>query len=473
MDDIGNRGRLLFASLPSAGLINPLLAIVQELVRRDADLWFACTDERADEIRRIGGGAGGAGPVRFVSLGRYRPHLWPANWDQATLRAMTTGRRVRDFAAFMDTNVDHEYTEELYRRMLAAIDEVRPDLIVADSCTGWAIDAAMRRGIPYVLTIAVPVSSFYVDLLPWGYPTPGSGLPARMSAVQRVDNVRYRLGVRAVMASPRRLRPALAALQRRKAEGLPNAAGIPSHYARAAADVLGCSVFGLEYPFPAETPNLHMVGAVLPGDADDVTADPSLDAWLDAHPSIVYIGFGTFMRPSAGQVAALVEVARRLGPRHHVLWKLDETRQRMLPADLPANLRVEAWLPSQLAVLAHPNVRVFFNHGGGNAFHEGLAYGKPLLVMPFWMDCNDFAARAADSGAGLVVRNVDRPDVDDIVNKITRLATEPAYRQRAEHWAAELRAAGGSTAAADIVQRRLGLLGPAVGAASADRTTSS
>ncbi|MEV0730526.1 glycosyltransferase [Polymorphospora sp. NPDC050346] len=472
MGDDGTRGRLLFASLPSAGLINPLLAIAQELARRDADLWFACTDERADEIRRIGGGANG-GPVRFVSLGRYRPHLWPANWDQATLRAMTTGRRVRDFAAFMDTNVDREYTEELYRRTLAAIDEVRPDLIVADSCTGWAIDAAMKRGIPYVLTIAVPVSSFYVDTLPWSYPTPGSGLPARMSPRQRAENVLFRLGTRAVMASPRRMRPALAALQRRKAEGLPNAAGIPSHYARAAADVLGCSVFGLEYPFPAASPNLHMVGAVLPGDSGDITADPSLDAWLDEHPSIVYIGFGTFMRPSAGQVAALVEVARRLAPRHHVLWKLDETRQRMLPGDLPANLRVEAWLPSQLTVVAHPNVRVFFNHGGGNAFHEGLVHGKPLLVMPFWMDCNDFAARAADSGAGLVVRNVDRPDVDDIVNKITRLVTEPAYRRRAEHWAGELRSAGGSVAAADLIQRRLGLLGPAAGAASADRTTSS
>jgi polyene glycosyltransferase len=468
----GMRGRLLFASLPSAGLINPLLAIAQELVRRDADLWFACTDERADEICRIGGEATG-GPVRFVSLGRYRPHLWPANWDQETLRAMTTGRRVRDFAAFMDTNVDRQYTEELYRRTLAAIDEVRPDLIVADSCTGWAIDAAMKRGIPYVLTIAVPVSSFYVDTLPWSYPTPGSGLPVRMSARQRVENVLFRLGTRAVMASPRRMRPALADLRRRKAEGLPNAEGIPSHYARAAADILGCSVFGLEYPFPAASPNLHMVGAVLPGDSGEIAPDPSLEAWLDAHPSIVYIGFGTFMRPSAGQVAALAEVARRLAPRHHVLWKLDETRQRMLPADLPANLRVEAWLPSQLEVLAHPNVRVFFNHGGGNAFHEGLVHGKPLLVMPFWMDCNDFAARAADSGAGLVVRNVDRPDVDDIVNKITKLVTDPAYRERAEHWAGQLRSAGGSVAAADLIQRRLGLLGKASGAASADRTAPS
>ncbi|MFD2767490.1 glycosyltransferase [Micromonospora eburnea] len=471
MTDGSARGRLLFASLPSAGLINPLLAVAQELVRRDAQLWFACTDERADEIRRIGADDG-EGPVRFVSLGRYRPHLWPANWGQRTLRAMTTGRPVRDFAAFMDTNVDHEYTDELYRRMLATIDEVRPDLIVTDSCTGWAIDAAMKRGIPYVLTIAVPVSSFFVDTLPWSYPTPGSGLPARMSPRQRIGNVLYRLGTRAVMLSPRRLRPALAALQRRKAEGLPNAAGIPSHYARAAAAVLGCSVFGLEYPFPDVPPNLRMVGAVLPADSGPVTPDPDLDAWIDAHKSIVYIGFGTFMRPSAGQVQALVEVARRLGPRHHVLWKLPEAQQRLLPAKLPANLRVEAWLPSQLAVLAHPHVRLFFNHGGGNAFHEGLVHGKPLLVMPFWMDCNDFAARAADSGAGLVVPNVDTPDIDEIVLKITKILNDPAFRTAAEHWARELRSAGGSTAAADVILDSLDRPGPVTDSAPADQTTS-
>jgi polyene glycosyltransferase len=64
---------------------------------------------------------------------------------------------------------------------------------------------------------------------------------------------------------------------------------------------------------------------------------------------------------------------------------------------LPTNLRIEHWIPSRLGVLAHPNVRVFLTHGGGNGFHEGIYFGKPLLVMPFWLDCCDFGVRAIDA----------------------------------------------------------------------------
>jgi polyene glycosyltransferase len=163
------------------------------------------------------------------------------------------------------------------------------------------------------------------------------------------------------------------------------------------------------------------------------------------------MGFGTIMRPSRRQVRALVDVCAALSPEHQVLWKLPVSAQGFLPAVLPRNLRVEGWVPSQLAVLAHPHVRVFFNHGGGNSVHEGLFFGKPLLVMPFWLDCHDFAVRVVDSGAGLSVRHVDEPDRDDIVGKLRRLLGEPVFRERAEYWAGRLRAAGGAAAAADIV----------------------
>jgi polyene glycosyltransferase len=445
--DPGISGRVMFASVPSAGLINPLLAIAAELNERGIDdLWFASMDERRRDIESIPG----KGKVHFVSLGSYKPELDSAQWSDEILGSMTTGRRLRDIAVFLGVNTDHDYTAQQYHRTLREFKRIRPAFAVIDLCTPWAIDAAMTAGVPFALSAPVPASGMYMERLPWSYPTPFSGLPRDMTVSQRVANAAFRLGIMALLFHPRRLPGMIAAMRQRKAEGLANPSGLPSKYADAAVCVLAYSVFGMEYLFPAP-PNLEMVGTAIRPDPPGTTDDDDITRWLDQHDSVIYIGFGTIMRPTRQQVEALTEVCRRLGPRHHVLWKLPPAQQQLLPHDLPPNLRVESWLPSQLAVLAHPHVRAFFNHAGINAIHEGLYYGKPQLVMPFWMDCYDSAARAVDSGAALGVQHRDNLDIADITAKLTTLVSNPDYAQRARTWADTLRQAGGISTAADLI----------------------
>jgi len=227
--------------------------------------------------------------------------------------------------------------------------------------------------------------------------------------------------------------------------------GRQSRYADGAVAVLAHSVFGIEYPFPNIPGNLRMLGAIIPRDIDTEVTDDDLARWLDTHESVVYAAFGTIMRLAPQQIQAIVDVAGRLGPEHHVLWKLPRSRQHLLPSELPPNLRVESWVPSQPAVLAHPHVRVFFNHGGGNAIHEGLHFGKPQLVMPFWMDNLDNAARIVDSGTGLALSHARDLDAGDIAAKLARLLDERGFRSSAEDWSRQLRAAGGVVAAADEI----------------------
>ncbi|MFD2767236.1 glycosyltransferase [Micromonospora eburnea] len=440
-------GRILFAALPSAGLINPLLAVAAELAERGVDdLWFASTDDRRDDVAALPG----TGPVRFVSFGRYKPELDPTKWDDAVLRSMAGPSRLRSFAAFITRNIDHGYADQQYRRALAVLDQVRPALAVIDLCTPWAIDAAMTRRIPYVLTVPVPVSGVYSERLPWSYPTPFSGLPAAMTTTQRIANVLFRIGTRGVLLRPGTLLPMVAAARRRKAAGVRNPAALPSRYADAAAAVLVTSIFGLEVPFPVDD-RVRMVGPIVRSEEDGIPAGSELGAWLAAHPSVVYVGLGTIARVSQRQVAGVLELAARLGPEHHVLWKLPRDQQRLLPAELPPNLRVESWVPSQLGVLAHPSVRVFVNHGGGNAVHEALAFGKPQVVMPFWMDCHDLAARVTEAGAGRTVPYAAQDLGDRLTDAVTTVLREDRYARRAEFWAGELRAAGGVRAAADVV----------------------
>ncbi|MGH3374564.1 MAG: hypothetical protein ACRDP6_07485 [Actinoallomurus sp.] len=122
-----------------------------------------------------------------------------------------------------------------------------------------------------------------------------------------------------------------------------------------------------------------------------------------------------------------------------------------LPRDYPTALSgfPRQMTPSQLDVLAHPNVRVFFNHAGANSFHEGIHFGKPLLMRPLWFDCDDIAVRAADSGIGLVVDPTETIDPDDVVSNLTRPLTEDSFRERAEHRAERQHATSGVRTAAD------------------------
>ncbi|RLK09555.1 polyene glycosyltransferase [Micromonospora sp. M71_S20] len=444
-------GPLLFASVSAHGQLNPLLTVAGELSRRRVDgLWFATTDDARAEIDALTVDA----PVGFASLGAASRRAMLADWDDETYDALTSGAKLRSYAAFVRQAFDTGFLTEQFERTLAWVDELRPRLMVIDVNSFGAIDAAGLRGIPYVLSVPFPVSALFLTELPWRYPTPFSGLPRTMTAGQQVRNVLFRLGRLAASSQPAVARAYLSYVRARRAAGVRRPAGMSPHYLDRATDIVNYSLFGLEHPFERAPRSLRMVGTVVPPLPQAGPEGDELRDWLDSRDSVVYIAFGTIARLRAAQVAAIVDAAARLGPRHHVLWKLPTAQQALLPADLPANLRIESWLPSQLDVLAHPHVRAFFSHGGGNSVHEALRFGKPLLVTPFWLDCYDIAARVVEAGAALPLRHRERPDPAEIAAKLDELLTGAAARERAAYWAERLTEAGGTEAVADLVLKR-------------------
>jgi polyene glycosyltransferase len=442
-------GPILFACTGHAGQINCLLRIAGELSRRRVSgLWFAAADERSTDIDRAINGS----PIHAISCGTHDaiegffndPAFYAAfaNHRPRTAKSiLTVVRRLFDPARL---------TAE-YQQMLAHIDRVQPSLMVIDTGTLGAIDAAMERRVPFVLSVPSALSSFFEGLLPWDYPGSGSGLPRNMSAAQKLANLWYRLKLRSGVLAEFVIFPLI---NPRKARGASssNLVGRVGRYIDNATAIFCYSVFGIEYPFPAAPKHLHMLGTMMPDLSIKRDDSNELLQWLDRHPSVIYVGLGTLVRLSTAQLAVLISAFERLGPNHSILWKLSESQQALLPRkELPGNVRIERWLPSQVDVIDHPNVRVFLTHGGGNGFHEGIYCGKPLMVMPFWNDCFDFAARAIECGLGLAL---DRPPdftADEVTKKIEQLLRDSRFRERAEHWGMQLRKAGGVNRAADLI----------------------
>lgn len=447
---------ILFVSLPESGLLNPLLVLAGELARRGVpDLWFATDEPRRADVLALADGSA----VEFASLGEVFSELSAVSWSDEVYREVTQPDRFRAHRAVIHQSYRPDLQAEKYRRLAAVVDKCNPALMVIDCVSSFAVDLALTRGIPFVLSVPFLPSNVLTSHSPFGssytpkdFPVPHSGLPYPMGFGQRLANRLFKLRTLALFFNPAMGKVLSEDARLRKELGLPK----PSPMTRIdrAEMVLCNSVRELDYPF--EMPGkVKLVGAMVPPLPESTRAadDTGVMDWLDAQSSVVYMGFGTITRLTRPQVAALVEVARRLDGRHQVLWRLPAEQQHLLPPkeQLPDNLRIESWLPSQLDVLAHPRVGVFFTHGGGNGFHEGVYFGKPLVVRPLWVDCYDQAVRGRDFGISLTL---DRPqDIDpaDVVDKLTRVLGDGSFRERAERIGALQRAAGGRTTAADLL----------------------
>ncbi|MFH8385219.1 glycosyltransferase [Kitasatospora sp. NPDC018058] len=447
---------ILFVSLPESGLLNPLLVLAGELTRRGVpDLWFATDEPRRAEIL----GLADRSAVEFASLGDVFSELSAVSWSDEVYRQVTQPSRFKAHRAVIHQSYRPDLQAEKYRRLAAVVDKCEPALMVIDCVCAFAVDLALTRGIPFVLSVPFLPSNVLTSHSPFGpsytpgdFPVPHSGLPYPMSFGQRLYNRLFKFRTLALFFHPTMGKVLSEDARLRKELGLPK----PSPMTRIdrAEMVLCNSVRELDYPFDIPG-KVKLVGAMVPplpeASPDD---DPTgVMGWLDVQSSVIYMGFGTITRLTRAQVADLVEVARRLDGRHQVLWRLPAEQQHLLPPrdELPGNLRVESWLPSQLDVLAHPKVEVFFTHGGGNGFHEGVYFGKPLVVRPLWVDCYDQAVRGRDFGISLTLDRPQDLDPDDVVDKLTRVLGDRSFRERATRVGEAQRAAGGRSAAADLL----------------------
>ncbi|QWF84519.1 4'-demethylrebeccamycin synthase [Amycolatopsis sp. CA-230715] len=439
---ISRRGPILFASEAHAGPITPLLAIAGELGSRGgAGLWFASTDDREADVERLPG-------VGFASLGEPRPDLSPANWDDATYNRVNSASRLGSFAAFLRQFFDPAHVLGMYQRALALIDEIEPSLMVIDSNCVGAMDAAMTRGVPYVMNSAPHVSHLYPERLPRHFPAVHSGLPLPMTPGQRLVNSTFKVLRLGVLLNPATIGDSVRYVRRRRALGLRNPSGLSSRFADSAAAVIGNTLFGIEYPFPVPD-NVRMLGPMVPSGGAGLASHPGLAGWLAERSPVVYVGFGTTMRLSPAGLAKVLGTMAAFRGRYRFLWSLNAAQQSLLPEAPPDNVRLATWVP-QTEVLAHPNVMAFWTHGGYGANH-GLHFGKPLLVTPDSWETRDFGVRFANSGAALLVDNIRRVPPAELTARLDRLLTEDGFRSRAEYWQRRFEAAGGVTAAADLV----------------------
>lgn len=426
----------LFVSVPLVGHITPLLRQAEELARRgwlvkiasgEAIQLFVETD------RCVAQG------VRFENLGR----LTQFHDEVSRFEISSANERFFSKTSLEIINVLWLIWDNYFDRLMEVVRKERPDVMIVDFATRAGVDVAEAEGIPIIINnpdLLITVSIAYLPPA-CGVPLPYLGHSIHHMPWHRrwsYPLLRWFSGLFIEATVGRKLN------QLRALRGLNK---LTMNQAWAKHQVMVDSAFGLEYVRPLP-PNITMVGPMLPTTVEPLP--PDVETWLNEDLPVVYVNLGTIAFASANQIDRMYKAFETAPFR--VWWILRPEMHKFLPDAIAANIRMNSWGPSLLAILQHDNVQAFVSHCGINSVHESMASGTPIVGIPMLADQFDMAMRVKDAGVGLFVDKLSFSP-EELRSTINRVVSEPTFIEAIPAIQESFKQAGGISYAADLIEQ--------------------
>jgi MGT family glycosyltransferase len=392
---------------PAVGHVNPSLALVRELVRRNIQVTYY-TDE---DFRAAVEGTGA------------RWHPYPPNTISARdiAEATRTGGPLGVVAQALPA------VETLVPFLVGRLRAQRPDAVAFDSNAIWGRMAASSLDLPKI--------SFMTTLML------GTADFKRLTAREWMASLLPMLA-----DLPRVLRARRRVVRRFGKHLYPPAPTLPMR-----GDV---TIFPIPPEFQPSHPlideHCHFVGPMIDPARRDETMDAELATHLGGSEPVVLVSLGTLHAGTDDFFRGCFTVLADL-PARIVLAVGSNTDSKRIGRP-PANMLVRQSVP-QLGVLAR--AAVFVTHGGMNSVLEGLANGVPLVVLPQQVEQLAIGFAVAERGAAVVLRhNLSNRPVPpaELRAAVDRALTEPSQRAAAKAMADNLFVGGGAAAAGEVIQ---------------------
>lgn len=440
--------RVVVLAIGSRGDVQPYLALARGL-------------------RHVGHEVTLAAPPNFAALAQaYHVPFTPVGPDWRALLAaqefetiVETGRWLRGLPRL--AQAVRLAVEQLLHEAWAATEGA--DALVATVIGPLGFSLAERRGIPYIEAAMQP-------LTPTGaFPSAAVGLPIPLGPVanrlshQLLEQLFWQL----YRGHINRFRRRVLGMAQLSFWG-------PMDVIRQAGTIRLYAFSPLVVPRPADWPAATVItGYWLLPSPPNWSPPPRLQAFLDAGPAPVYVGFGSMFGRDPVGTSALVLRALALSGQRGVLARgwggLDQAAQ------LPETMFLidEAphdWLFPQMATIVH--------HGGAGTTGAGLRAGVPTVVVPHVFDQAFWAERVAALRVGPQPIPRQQFTAEHLAAAITEAVGNPQLRATAGAVGVQIRAEYGVANAVDQIHRALGHTAQAtvvpaytqVGTASPERT---
>jgi zeaxanthin glucosyltransferase len=165
---------------------------------------------------------------------------------------------------------------------------------------------------------------------------------------------------------------------------------------------------------------------------------------LDGRP-LIYASLGTLQNRLAHVFRIIAEACVNLDAQLIISFGHP---QAILPDDFPGNPIIVGYAP-QLALLQRATLLI--THAGLNTALEALMLGIPMVAIPITHDQPGVAARIEHIGVGEQVA-LKKLTAEKLRSAVQRVLGASSYREKAKHWANELKKINGPELAAELIE---------------------
>ncbi len=410
--------KILIASTPAAGHVNPMLAIARILMTDGHDVTIYTGSAFRDRVEAAG--------AKFFSLppdADVDPTDPFARFPE--LKVLPPGpdwlRVVME--RFFVENIPAQHAD-----LQKLLQSFGPDVIVGDDCFFGVLPmllGARSKRPPIVLC--------GTSILHWpredGAPL-FLGLPPATTPKQRAEYAAVARDFHEVVDRPvgLRLNKLLKELGARPTSMtlFHSSVGLADAY-------LQLSVSSFE--FPRDIPrSVHFVGTppIIPGQVPP----PPWAHELDGSRKVVLVTQGTVANHNFNLLVGPTVAALADEPDILVVATAGGRPIEAIPGPIPSNTRVSSYLPFEWLL---PKVDVLVTNGGYGSVNQAMSFGIPLVTAGLTEDKADVNARVAWSGVGINLAT-NEPSRDALRGAVRAVLDQPGFRLRVRQMADEFAA---------------------------------
>jgi MGT family glycosyltransferase len=407
--------KILIASTPATGHLNPLLAIVRMLRAEGHEITFLTGSAFRDRIENSG--------AKFVSL------QGSADFDLRDFSSVAP--ELKDIPPGLEwfrVAIERIFVDPVpaqHQGLLQALEDCQADVIVGDDMFFGVLPMLLgpRSKRPPIVLCG---TSFLHLAREDGAPN-FLGLPPATTEEQRHQYADIAREFDEAVDQPALLR----LNKDLKTLGVGPLSVPLFHSVVELADAyMQLSVPRFEFPRQIP-PSVHFVGTppIIPGQAQ-------LPPWaheLDGSPKVVLVTQGTVANHNFELLIAPTLTALANEPDVLVVATAGGRPVEAIPCVVPSNARIASYLPFEWLL---PRVDVLVTNGGYGSVNQAMSFGIPLVTAGMTEDKADVNLRVAWSGVGVDLAT-NEPTPEALRTAVRTVLDRPAYRMRASQMADE------------------------------------
>ena len=402
--------KVLFASSPITGHVNPMLAAASVIKNAEHTVAFYTGSLFREKIEANG--------MRFFPLPADVDHDMrdiDAAFPERKRHAPGIPRLLHGMKAlFVDT------IPSQFRRLRSVMREFTPDLIVYETSFCGMLPLLLGPRFLRPPSVYLGISTLQLarqDGAPWG-----SGLPPATTTAQLEEYAAIGQKIDEALTNPVR-EHADHVLHEMGVKELP--APLFESAATLADLILQPCAPGFEFPTLVQDDRVRYIGVLMPEGTGDVPSQ--VKEAKRAGKKVMLVSQGTVANDDLGKL--LEPAIQAFGDREDFLILVTTGGKpvEMIPCPLPANTIASRFLGFREIL---PDVDVLVAFASYGTVTQALSYGVPMVVTGTGEDKPEVGARVAWTGSGVYLRT-DYPSVDEVREAVEQVLSSGTCRARA------------------------------------------